>query len=108
MDDGKKCQSAAKDAAGEEVLGCTMGSIGSLGDLKPGTVITEEGIATLFNRHVTSVKRAVQRGELPPPCKLFGGNVWTARSIIRHIERRLAEEASEAELLAKRVTRISP
>ena len=48
------------------------GIIAILGELKPGAIITEEGAAHLFGRHVASVKRAVQRGELPPPSPLRG------------------------------------
>ena len=43
------------------------GVIRLLGELKPGAILTEEGVAHLFNRHVASVKRAVQRGEFPFP-----------------------------------------
>jgi hypothetical protein len=79
-----------------------------LGELKAGTVITEEGLAHLFQRHVVSVKRAVQRGELPPPCRLFGANVWTAGALIRYIESRLDQAAQEAERDAMRIQHLSP
>ena len=48
------------------------GIIATLAALHPSAIVTEEGIAHLFSRHVVSVKRAVDRGELPPPCQLFG------------------------------------
>jgi hypothetical protein len=79
------------------------GIIAVLGELKPGAIVTEEGAARLFKRHVVSVKRAVERGELPPPCHLFGSRVWTAGILIRHIERRLEQAAREAEKDAKRI-----
>lgn len=84
------------------------GIVAELGELKPGAIITEEGVAYLFGRHVASVKRAVQRGELPPPCRLFGGNAWTAGALIRHIEDRLDEAAKEADRLSQRVADLSP
>jgi len=84
------------------------GIIAVLGELKPGTVITEEGMAHLFQRHVVSVKRAVQRGELPPPCRLFAANVWTAGALIRYIESRLDHAAREAERDAQRIQHLSP
>lgn len=62
----------------------------------------------LFKRHPVSVKRAVQRGELPPPIRLFGGNVWTVGAITRHFEVRLAEAAKEAERTAQRIAHLSP
>src|SRR5262245_21812900 len=84
------------------------GIIAVMGELKPGTVITEEGLAHLFQRHVVSVKRAVQRGELPPPCRLFGANVWTAGAVIRYIESRLDQAAQEAARDAQRLQHLSP
>ena len=84
------------------------GIIAALGELGSGAVITEEGVAHLFNRHEASVKRAVQRGELPPPCRLFGSNTWTAGAVIGHIEKRLEEAAREAENEAKRIVNLSP
>jgi hypothetical protein len=84
------------------------GIIALLGELKPGAILTEEGVARLFNRHVASVKRAVQRGELPPPCRLFGGNAWTAGALVRHIEKRLEEAAQEQERLSRKLAQLSP
>ena len=94
------------DQVGENLL--PPGIIATFGELKPGAVITEEGVAFLFKRHVTSIKRAVQRGELPPPCRMFGGNVWTAGALVRHIEDRLQQAAKEMETLAEKVKRLSP
>ena len=84
------------------------GIIAALGELKPGAIITEEGVAHLFHRHVVSVKRAVQRGELPPPCRLFGVSVWTVGALVRYIERRLEQAAQEAERDAQRMRNLSP
>ena len=84
------------------------GVIAELGELQPGAIVTEEGLARLFSRHPTSVKRAVQRGELPPPCRMFGNNTWTVGSLIRHVEGRLDEAAKEAEQMAQKIRRLSP
>jgi hypothetical protein len=84
------------------------GIIALLGELKPGAVLFEEGLARLFDRHPASIKRAVQRGELPPPCRLFGGNAWTAGVLVRHVEKRLEEAAREAEKLAQKLAKLSP
>jgi hypothetical protein len=72
------------------------GVVRELGELGPSAIITEDGLARLFGRHISSVKRAVQRGELPPPTRLFGGNAWTVGVLIRHIETRLEDAAKEA------------
>jgi hypothetical protein len=84
-----------------------LGIIGVLGELKPAAIITEEGVARLFNRHVASVKRAVQRGELPPSTRLFGQNVWTVGTLIRHIENRLDQAAKDTERTAHRIATLS-
>jgi hypothetical protein len=79
------------------------GIIATLAALHPSAFVTEAGIAHLFSRHLVSVKRAVERGELPPPCQLFGAKVWTAGILIRHIERRLEQAARDAEKDAQRI-----
>lgn len=72
------------------------GVVRELAELSPQAIITEGGLARIFRRHQVSIKRAVQRGELPPPTRLFGEPVWTVGAIVRHLERRL-EEAEQAE-----------
>jgi hypothetical protein len=79
------------------------GIIAALGEMKLGTIVTEERLAQCFNRNVVSVKRAVHRGELPLLCRLFGASVWTAGIFIRHIEQRLAQAAREAAKDTKRI-----
>ena len=65
-----------------------------LGALPPATVITENGLAALLNKKcIESVKRAVARGELPPPVKIAGKNCWTAGCVVKYIEDRLQAEA---------------
>jgi hypothetical protein len=84
------------------------GIIAALGEMTPGTIVTEEGLAQVFKRHIVSVKRAVERGELPPPCRLFGARVWTAGTLIRYIEHRLDKAAQEAEHDVERLRNLSP
>jgi len=91
-----------------EDLSPMPGIIAALGELKPGAIVTEEGVAYLFNRHVTTVKRAVQRGELPPPCRLFGQNAWTAGALVQHIENRLEQAAKETERMTQKIAHLSP
>jgi hypothetical protein len=84
------------------------GIIAALGEMKPGTIVTEEGLAQLFKRHVVSVKRAIERGELPPPCRLFGASVWTAGALVRYIEGRLDQAAKAAERAERRIQKHAP
>jgi hypothetical protein len=41
-------------------------TVEELGEMPPDTIITEEGLAKLFCRHPVSIRRAVERPELPP------------------------------------------
>ena len=82
--------------------------IEEFGKLRPETIITEEGLAKVFHRHPQSVKRAVERGELPAPCKMFGAPTWTVGVLVRHIEHRLDEAAKEVKRNERKVTQLRP
>jgi len=69
------------------------GIVTALGELPPGAFVTEADLARIFSRAPISIRRAVLRGELPPPVELLGAKRWTAGAIIRDFERRLAAEA---------------
>jgi len=71
-----------------------------LGKLPPGTPLTEDGLAKLMDRSCReTIKRSVERGELPPPVRIMGKNTWTAGTIIKHIEQQL-------EVVARRNTKL--
>ena len=93
---------------GEAPEGEARGIVKELGELGPGAVITEAALARMLRRHQVTIKRAVQRGELPPAVRLLGGPVWTAGAIVAHLERRLAAAAKEAERDAKRISALRP
>lgn len=80
------------------------GIVAILGELGPGALVTEKGLAGLLGCHPVSVGRAVKRGELPVPVKMFGKRTWTVGAIVRHIEERLAKAAKEASILARNGT----
>lgn len=83
------------------------GIIRELGDLSPDAVVSEEALAKIFDRHRVSIKRAVERGELPPSVRLFGEPVWTVRSLREHLSKRLEAAKKEAEQLQKRISQFS-
>jgi hypothetical protein len=84
------------------------GIIADLGTLQPKSLIFEEGMSMLFSRHPASIKRAVERGELPPPVRMFGQNAWTAEAVTGHISARLGEAAKERERFDQKVRQLSP
>jgi predicted DNA-binding transcriptional regulator AlpA len=81
------------------------GVISALVELKPDSVVTEESLTHIFGKHQTSIKRAIERGELPRPVRMFGKPTWTVRTILAHLEERMRYEAEasdeSAEILAK-------
>jgi len=65
-----------------------------LSTLSAKTLITEDGLARLLGKGCReSIKRAVERNELPRPVRLMGKNTWTVGAIVQHIEARLETEA---------------
>ncbi len=88
-----------------DALGGVVRELGELGD---GAVISEAGLARMFGRCSTTIKRAVSRGELPPPVRLLGGPAWTAGAIVRHLEARLVDAAKEADKTARKISQLRP
>ena len=85
----------------------TIGIILELGDLPAETVISEQALAKIFNRHRVSIKRAIERGELPPSIRLFGEPVWTIKAIQEHLSERLEQAKKDSEKLQKKFNELS-
>ena len=74
------------------------GILNALTGLLPGSIIiTEAALARVLGKHQISIKRAVQRGELPPSVHFCGEPAWTVDSLVRHLEARLEKAKKEAE-----------
>jgi len=80
----------------------------AIGELRDDTVIQEQGLAALFKKCPKSIRRAVKRGELPPPVRVMGKPMWTVGHIRKHIQGRLDHAAHEAAQLAKRLASQAP
>ena len=83
------------------------GIIRELGDLPAEAVVSEQGLAKIFDRHKVSIKRAVDRGELPPSVRLFGEPVWTVKALQEHLTKRLDDARKESERLQKKLNELS-
>ena len=79
-----------------------------LGDMPGEALISEKALGDMFSRCPTSIKRAVERGELPPPTRLFGKAFWTAGAIVAHFESRLKDAKRKAEEESKRMEDLLP
>jgi len=84
------------------------GMIPELGKLPPSTIVTEEGLARMFRRCPMSIKRAVRRGELPVPMRMFGHSTWTVGAILTHLNKRLETASKEAERQGRRISELRP
>ena len=71
-------------------------------------LITIHQLAQLFGRHVTSVKRAIQRGELPPPVALLNEQVWMVAVILDHIRARLEAERTAVTQITRHLQQLRP
>ena len=83
-----------------------LGIVRVLGDLPPDAIISEGGLAKIFSRHRVSIKRAIERGELPPPVRLFGSPVWTVQVLRDHMACRLEVAKKEAERTGRRISQL--
>ena len=83
-----------------------FGVIRELGDLPGDAIISEAAIAKIFDRHRVSIKRAVERGELPPSIRLFGEPVWTVKALREHFTKRLDQAREESEQLQKKINEL--
>ena len=88
-------------AESESLAAAVPGVYPILGALGHGALVTEEGLAKIFGCCRRSIRRAVCRGELPPPVRLMGKPTWTAGAIVRHFDRRLADAEEQAKIMAK-------
>jgi len=93
-----------KETKMRSAISDTGGVVRTLGELPAGAILDEKALARAFGRCRRSVQRAVQRGELPPPVRLFGRPSWTVGTILEHVERRLEEARRTAEADARRLT----
>ncbi len=83
------------------------GVITVLAEMPADTLIDEVRLARIFNRHPVSIKRAIQRGELPPGVRLLGKPTWTAGVVLDHMRRRLDKAKENAERLERRIAELS-
>ena len=80
-----------------------------LGKLPPGALVFEDGLARMFGRkNREAVKRSIKRGELPPSIRTMGTPHWLAGVIVKHLEKRLATAAREAEQQRQRTEKLRP
>jgi predicted DNA-binding transcriptional regulator AlpA len=98
----------ARPTDGAGANGPRDGVCTALADLPETALITPKALSEALGRSVSSVKRAVARGELPPPVRMAGACRWMVGGIVRHVEKRLAEAARRADRARRRIREDSP
>ena len=91
----------------EQIVNQDFEIVKELGELPLDSVVTEDGLAKLFSRHPISIKRAIERKELPPAIKLFGKPCWTVRIIQEYLAKRLERAQHEAEQMERKINQLS-
>ena len=64
-----------------------------LAQLGADTVVSEAELAKVVGRHRVSIRRAVERGELPAPFRAFGKPSWVVQSLLDHFRHLQASAA---------------
>ena len=79
-----------------------------LAELPERTILNARRLARLLNLTPRTLRRMVQRHELPPPVRLAGRSCWMAGKVLDHIEAVADRALKEAEKEAARIRRLSP
>jgi predicted DNA-binding transcriptional regulator AlpA len=89
---GAPAETGALESDAGDMPGVTV----ALGALPAGALVTEAGLAEMLHLDKRTIRRMVQRGELPPAVRFGGHATWLAGKIIAHFEAR-AERAERTQ-----------
>lgn len=81
--------------------------LAALNAMKLNALISETELARILHRDPKSIKRAVERQELPPPCRFLGRNVWTVGAIIRHVEAAIDRANHDVSVASYKITELA-
>lgn len=73
------------------------GVLSALSVVPPSTLMTEDALAGALQINKRTIRRMVQRGELPPGVPFAGHKTWMAGRVLQHFEQRADKAAREAE-----------
>lgn len=71
--------------------------------LPPGALLDECAMAEVFAVTKRTIRRMVNKQELPPPISLAGRSTWVAGSVVQHIADRVDEASQRAGREARRI-----
>ena len=71
-------------------------------------VLFEDDLADRFDVARRTIRRMVQRGELPKPFRMNGKSAWLAEHVDAHIRQRAERAVKEGERARAKIERIYP
>ena len=74
-----------------------------IGTLPAAALVSEEGLAVALGVNKRTIRRMVQRGELPPGVPFAGRTTWLAGKIIAHFGQRAERAARDAERIMRKL-----
>ncbi len=80
----------------------------TLAGLPRDTLLDEQALAQALGVCGRTVRRCVQRHELPEPIRLAGRSQWLAGRVLDHLHERAAEKEKEAKRNFSRLQAINP
>jgi len=87
----------AEMAAMESMTTESRGICVDLATMPEKSIIDEVALARILRVTTRTIRRMVQRHEIPPPVNLAGKSVWFAGNILSHIQTRVDRSAKDAE-----------
>ena len=79
-----------------------------LAKLPEKTILDESQLADALKVTTRTIRRMVQRFELPPSIPFRGRSVWMAGRILKHIESALEKAEQEASKQHRKIQRLAP
>ena len=92
----------------EEPTAETAGIVTGLAELPREAYLDARALGRLIGRCKKSVERATRRGELPPPIRFMGRNVWLVGAILDHFMKRQDAALKRARGRDDRIARLGP
>ena len=84
------------------------GIITELSAWPPGTLYNVEALCNIFQRSPDTIARWVdEKGWLPPPAKVFGGQYWTNDQILEHVRKLLEAAQRDQDEKTRKIWRLA-
>lgn len=83
-------------------------TIDYLAKLPENTILDERSLANVFSVTPRTIRRMVNRFELPPPIPLAGRSIWIAGRVIQYINAAAEKAERDAKREIQKISKLSP